>query len=532
MKNMKKLFSLALALVMMMALVVTAGATPAGEPDPSPDGVITIKNATIDETYKVYKIFDATYGTGDKAAYTINYESDWYSLVDSNKSLFTLTQIESSGVYNVEVKEDITADEVKGWINNITLPKANKEEKARSTTVTFDNLGKGYFLVTSTLDSDNNPSTTALITLTNATPDATIIDKNQKPGGGDKDDNKKTITKVNDGNVTMNNGRFSAQIGDTVSYEIRTTATNYDEEKMIESYTVVDEIKGNGLVLADNPNIVVKIGTKNSDGAYTYDDLTNADDYTLTVDRSNKKFTVNIPWVKTENEQKVSKYGSPVVISISYDTKVTADIEANDEVENEVTVTYGWDVGNTTEDKLTESLYTYALAIKKTDKSGSPLPNAKFNLSIKGNSTNLYFIKSGNVYTVADATAEGATQVIETDSNGLAVIKGVKEVEYTLTETEAPDGYNKLTAPITVTPKLATEQVVTKYLDDKGEVTDTVTENVVTIDVQAEPVVVVNFTGTELPSTGGIGTTIFTVVGGVLMIGAAILFLTKKRSEA
>ena len=125
----------------------------------------------------------------------------------------------------------------------------------------------------------------------------------------------------------------------------------------------------------------------------------------------------------------------------------------------------------------------------------------------------------------------------------------MKQDTYTFTETEAPVGFNKLEAPFTVEAKKSGAGVTTKtestiYLDEKGNVTDVYTTTTVTpapttdqdSNVAKVPVYqfdpVVNQQGTELPSTGGIGTTIFYVMGSILVICAGVVLITRRRMSA
>ena len=102
-----------------------------------------------------------------------------------------------------------------------------------------------------------------------------------------------------------------------------------------------------------------------------------------------------------------------------------------------------------------------------------------------------------------------------------------------MTEEVAPAGYNVLkdAKDIEVVLKASYSSTITTYIDADGNVTDTVTADTKTYDAGANVVglVVVNQSGTELPSTGGIGTTIFYVLGELLVAGAVILLVTKKR---
>ena len=133
------------------------------------------------------------------------------------------------------------------------------------------------------------------------------------------------------------------------------------------------------------------------------------------------------------------------------------------------------------------------------------------------------------------AAGEGLTNQITTPDSGVIVVKGVKSGRYEITEFKAPDGYNKLTAPVIVeaakTGETSTHTIV--YLDENGNITNettNVTEVKVDIEtIAATAVAVVNKAGTELPSTGGMGTTVFYVLGFALVMGAVVLLVTKKR---
>ena len=151
---------------------------------------------------------------------------------------------------------------------------------------------------------------------------------------------------------------------------------------------------------------------------------------------------------------------------------------------------------------------------------GNGLAGAKFTISKSENGTDpINLIKltdatKPNTYRVAKADrATTAITEITTETTGKFTIQGLDSDTYYLTETKAPGGYNKLKDAVKIT--IANDGTV-----KVGENTTTVTE------VQIE-----NKTGTKLPSTGGIGTTVFYVVGGILAVGAAVLLVTKKRME-
>ena len=218
------------------------------------------------------------------------------------------------------------------------------------------------------------------------------------------------------------------------------------------------------------------------------------------------------------------------------------------------------------------TVYTFALAFVKVDNKGNSLANATFELPFYVNKT----LQNGTyVYAMSNEEYAAKVAAIDTDettsateknaakealkaayinsvtttADGVITIKGVKQDEYSFTETEAPVGFNKLEGPFTVEAKKSGGGVTTKtestiYLDAQGNVTDVYTETTVTpapttdqdSNVPNVPVYqfnpVVNQQGTELPSTGGIGTTIFYVVGAILVIGAGVVLITKRRMDA
>ena len=132
---------------------------------------------------------------------------------------------------------------------------------------------------------------------------------------------------------------------------------------------------------------------------------------------------------------------------------------------------------------------------------------------------------------------------MSTDANGMLYIIGLGEVvTLTGTETVAPDGYNKLTDTFEMPAQVLEKEVITtsgtRYYDEDGnlvsEESETTTEKTVEknlSDLDETAITVVNNASTELPSTGGIGTTIFYVVGAILVIGAGVVLVTRRRMD-
>ena len=472
----KKLFSLAVTLVMALSLAVPAMAAGTGS--------ITVTNATVGQEYAGYKIFDATY-SGENVAYTIDEDSQFYEAVNSATNVFTLTESSVDGVYNVAVVQDA---DVLTWIKELSKEGLNADltaTEAESDTVVWNDVPYGYYYITSSLGT--------LITVDSNLPHVEVIDKNQEPGGGG-------VTKTTDGNES------DYQIGEVIPFTITFVATNYDGENAIENY-YVDDIMATGMELVAGSIDVAVDG--DSDVPFTAAD---------------NDFPITIPW-QSEGE---FLYDSPSTVTVTYKAVLTADAAIDgDGITNTAKVTW---TGNPDGEVVTgeDTVYTYALAVKKVDKAGNSLAGATFVLK-DAIGAEVKVSGADGVYTVDP----NGTATIVSPASGLIVIKGVDSDKYTLTETAAPEGFNLLTAPVEVTPSKigATNTSVTKYLDAEGNVVDEETDVSVEIiaDVAATPVVVVNFSGTELPSTGGMGTTIFYVVGGTLVVAAAVLLITKKR---
>lgn len=543
---MKKYISLLLALILSLALCVPMLADepePLTPPAKPTSGTVTIENATEGVDYAGYKLFDVTY-SGSNMSYTIKDSSPFFAYVSGTTKLTYLpagsaegavasaqsspfavaktTQVDASGAYtyNVTMASGLTDAKVIEWLQQLkvqvicaegsTFTADLAEQTANSNEVQWTDVPFGYYLISSGLG--------AAITVDTNTPNVTIIDKNQVPEGFTKS--------VDDENI---------EIGQTANFTITfDKAYNYDGDKIITDYTIEDNMPTGKMVLTSAPVVTVT----NTDGN-TVTTLVAGTDYTLTNGKvGDDSFTISIPWAK--NDAPIYNYDKPATITVTYGAKLlaAADIDGQGNTNN-ATITWTPKDGTPKEKTTTETVYTYALALKKVDNEQNPLADAEFTLK-KGNADMKFSVVStaaetdttaANVYVV---DPDGATTTLVSPKSGLIIVKGLDNVAYTLTEIKAPDGYNLLTAPISVTPVKTSETTTTKtvYFDENGDVSAEKTNTSTTItltDIAATVTVVVNKNGLELPSTGGIGTTIFYAVGGALMAGAVILLITKKK---
>lgn len=482
---MKRFATILLALVMILSLTIGATAQTVST-EANGTGTITIKNASKGVTYSIYKLFDATVSADNASiAYTgtIPESLSAYFTKDSVGNI-TATDAAKNG-------SELTEAAIKALTEWAKTASATASVVSDGSELVFAGLEYGYYVVTTTQGT--------AISVDSTNPNATVVDKNN---GTPKDLNKK----VNDVDV---------YVGQTVTYTVTFQTSNFDgageTAQKIEYYEISDTLPD---FLKNVKVTSIKIGNQE----YLVNDAVPQ------FDANNK---IRIPWV---DENKNSLYENGTIVTITY-TAVVTDKAAIDGDGNTNTVTLDWGGDEPLTD--TETIFTYAIALKKVDENGNPLAGAKFEIPgyVKPvEAKEGYYIYAGN------APGEGLTNVITTPASGVVVVMGVDPAKFTIIETEAPQGYNKLTAPVQVEAvKLGqTSTNVTFYLDNDGNVYDEdgegrIAVNVSLEDVSANSFVVVNKSGSELPTTGGMGTTMFYLFGGIMVLAAVVLLVTKKR---
>ena len=496
MKHARKLASLLLALVMVFALATTAFAQDV-QGSSGAAGSITISNAAKGETYTIYKLFDATVSEDGKS---IAYTGD---IPESLSAYFSKDTSGNISATPAAKSEDNMSDELKAALKNWTSGRAaTASATSDGSALNFKGLFFGYYVVTTTQGQQ-------LISVDSTMPNATIVDKNSSSPS----------------NLTKTASSNDVSIGDTVTYTVSFKTSNYDgageAAKEIVSYTIEDTL----------PDFLTSVNVT----SISVDNVVIHDQTGATPQFNNKKIVIK--WYDEANKKFL--YDNGATVTITY-TAVVTDSAAIDGEGNTNNVTVTWttkgsaepDPNNKIDTK--ETIFTYAIALKKVNNKGVALPGAVFEFP--------FYVKS-----TADATdgayiyagtdpGTGLTNRITTPDSGVIVVKGVKTGNYVITEVKAPDGYNKLTDPVTVeAAKIgSTFTQTTVYLDKDGNITNKETDKIteVKVDIEkiaASSVVVVNKAGTELPSTGGMGTTIFYILGSILVVAAVVLLVTKKR---
>ena len=466
-KTFKKLFAALLAAALVLAMAVPAFAV-----TNATKGSITISKTVKDETYTIYRMFKLDSYNAESNTYSYTVESDWegFFKTGAGGNYITLDG-QNHPTWTAADENDSTtvaafAKAALAWAKQKGIQSAGTQE-GNGSSITFSNLDLGYYLVDSSLG--------ALCGLNTTNPDATIKEKNEKP-----EIKKEVQTSAGDWGSENN-----AKIGDTVEYKVEIKVADGAQK-----YTVTDTMSKS-------------LTFNNSSLKVTANDAVTTD-YTLTP--TTNGFTLELP------ESYVSTLTKGTTIIVTYNATLNKDaVIDGDGNANEVKLSYG-NHQNTVPSKVTTKSYQFDL-VKVDGTTNKLLDGAEFELA-DGN-TKLSFVKdtAGN-YRVAAAGEDGATTTI-TVKNGKVNIYGLAGKTYTLTETKAPDGYNKLVTSETVN------------LADGSKTHATIVGSV----YKDGGVVVENHAGTVLPSTGGMGTTLFYVIGGGLMVAAVVLLVTKKRME-
>ena len=511
MRHIKKLASLLLALVMALSLAVTAFA------DESTTYSITINNSTAGHTYEAYQIFTgdlATNEAGNKVLSNIVWgpgvsEAGQTALGDAAAKAETLkTEADAKAFAKAVAPYLATAA---GSANTVTDGK-----------YVISGLAAGYYLVKDqdgSLTGDNDSYTEYIIQVVG---NVTATPKSDVP------EVEKKVKDTNDSTGVTSDWQDSADydIGDSVPFQLK--ATLADNVSSYTTYKVVfHDTLSKGLTYNNDAKVYID-GTETN--RFTVTATVNADGTTtLTVSCDDVKdlgagnsSVITVEYTAKLNENAVlGSAGNPNKVYLEYSNNPNK----SESGENHET-------GKTPED--TVIVFTYQTIINKVDSENKPLTGAAFKLEklIKGK----------------DGAADTWTTVKEftvDETTTSFTFSGLDDGQYKLTETKTPAGYNTIDPIYFVieathdatadTPALT---VLKAYLTDengnkKTEVKDGETVNIDlgTVDLTAGSITttVVNKSGSELPSTGGIGTTIFYVLGGVLVLAAVVLLVTKKR---
>lgn len=363
-------------------------------------------------------------------------------------------------------------------------------QTANSETVTYSGLDLGYYLVDSSMGT--------LCALTTTNPTVEINEKNTAP----------TVEKkVGSSAKNVNSDKNTASIGDTVYFKTTITA-----QQGAQNYVLHDKMT-EGLTF-DKNSVIVSLHNK----ATNTDKTLGTDTYnveTTNLEDTDPKCTFHIKF----SQLLCDSLAANDTITVTYTATLDEDaIIAGDGNKNETWLKYGnsQNTQHKTTTTKTFEMNVFKYTEDKTDETKKDgLAGAVFALKKDGETNTINFVKEktdenkGDIYRVAKTGETGTVTTITSPDSGKFTIKGLSAGTYKLEETKQPAGYNKLSGPVTV------------VIDMDGKVTVGGTE-VTQVDVE-------NKTGTVLPSTGGMGTTMIYLIGGVLVLGSGVVLVTKRR---
>ena len=509
MKRMKKIMAIMLAAIMMMAMSVTAFAAETTHSlTVNAKGGQDLKGQTIN-LYKLFDVTESKSGETTNYAYTVNntYKVALASVLkisETSKDEDFVKAVADQKATIQQFANDFTA---KALTDNLGATKTSGKIAESKTSYEFTGLDAGYYLVYVTGGKEIQSS---LVTV-----DATTTTVNLKTEAP-------SITKTAD--------KETAEIGQVVKYTVTGAipdTTGYSgyvykiHDELTKGLDFVNDANGTALEAgATTVNVTVafkEAGVTDASTAPT----------TAAIDTNNsKKMSLDLSaWVKANQTNKGKEF------TVTYYAKVNKDAEVTNN--NKASLEYGNNPIDTTTTTPSEAkTNTYPLDINKTKKgSDEKLAGAKFRLyssetDAKANDESKAIKVSpvvagaaGNYVVDPVSTTTEFESVKSIEGKGYNLhINGLEAKDYWLVETQAPEGFNKLTDPIKVT---ITKDGDTNWTVKKNDVS----EDDKIIDVE-------NSTGSLLPSTGGRGAIAFAVIAALLVFGVAVSFIRDKRKEA
>lgn len=543
MKKAKKLLGLLLAAVMVLAMGVPTFAASGGY-------TITINNALAGHTYEAYQVFAGDLSEDEKTLSNVT----WGDGVDGTALLAELDDLED--FQNCKDAADV-AKVLEGYKDE---PQAMKDfadivgqhlTETTSGTVsaynedsksyTISGLAAGYYLV-----KDQNGSVSGtdaytdfilkVVKNTEATPKSDVPTVEKKVQEDDK-------YNQDGGYGNGYNDVADWNIGDAVPFKlIGTLPTNFADYDTYQ-YIFHDTLSA-GLDLNEGSIKVYYASDKSGTGK---------------TEIPSEKYTVNVPGTEEKDEcsfevafadlTSVEGVTADKYIIVEYTATLNKDAEIGLpgnpnkvylEFSNNPNSGGEGDTGKTPEDKVI--VFTYELDVTKVDgkNADTKLKDAEFKL-YDANGKYVIVDDAGKVTGWADNEEDGST--LKSDENGLFKVIGLDDGTYYLKETKAPDGYNKITEPIQIVIAAATvndqnweategpEDALTA-LEIKVTVGSTTTSGTGDTESGIVATDIENNKGAELPETGGMGTTIFYVLGAILVLGAGGLLIARRRTDS
>jgi len=482
-KNIKRLFLGLLTLLLSVGYINFVSADTSGS--------ILVNGTKEGKIYDIYKIFDLTY-SGTNVSYTI--DEDWIVffenagkdyIADGNTADLNPITIGSETKYINITEQNINDFTKVALVYAASLASDDGSKVATGESLSFTDLELGYYLVYPRGASNVIEGNGSICSITSTIPTATVNIKADYP----------IIDKIVDDS--------NADVGQLVEF---TVTGKVPDTTGYATYTYkIDDVMTEGLLFnSEISNFNVVFGSTVIDVAPIYND----NGYTLEFDMVDYQDYVG------------------EVITITYNAKVTEAAVNSDTTKNSVTLTYS---NNPKEDTTVTTtpievfVYSSEVNVDKIDARDETIKLSGAVFVLKNTDGKYYQAKdtdgklitdissTENVVLVSWVDTEDEATKLVTGVDGKVVFEGVENGTYYLVEIEAPDGYNKLTGPVMV--KVGYNDAETNLLEEAVSHTETIA----------------NSTGTQLPQTGGMGTKIFVVIGSLLVVGSAVVFIVNKR---
>ena len=566
MKHFKKFFSYLVALTMVLSLATFTGTKvyadttgTAGSGSAPTTYKLTINNVIKGHTLKMYQVLtgdlstneegkkvlsNAKWGNGVKSITDIDKIKEGDKVSDADMSKLSATNFDPST--SITVYSDDTDSHVYSSNNKKAVKIVGDE-----TSVVFENVKAGYYVVTDSApnDSESNVKQTTTKSIVQIVGDTAVAEK-----AGTIQSEKK-VEDVNDSTGATTTGQESTnllgkgELGDSADYDIGDSINYTIEAKLPENYAAYDtfpltfvDTMSKGLTY--NNDAKLHFGKKDTDGIKVSD---------LTADQYIVGSTENVKYDSNDKETNAKKYSWAITNLKSLATAKGKTLNAGDVVyitysatlneyavigskgnPNKMHIEFDSNPYNKTPDTKetpddTNIVFTYEAVFNKVDQNKEPLTGADFTLYklVKGTWTDVTKLGKDE-HNTPKKIKEAYTKNNKTAENATFTFKGIDDGSYKLVESTTPNGYNTMEDKyftITASHEIIADKPTLTELTATGEGLHlTETNGVLTTEI-------VNKSGSTLPSTGGMGTTLLYVAGGILVAcAAAYVVMSRKHS--
>ncbi len=518
MKNSKKFIATAAAIVL-----AACAAAPMAMTASAASIEITNIGTSVGHTFEVYQVFTGKYNSDGTLS-----ELKWGADVTAYDS----TAVTAGTLVSTAVLEAL-GDDARAIAKKLTYDDTPTDTKTSSgDTLTFEGLADGYYVIKDTTDltGEDDANSAYIVKVAGSTATSVAIKKSTPKL------DKLVLDEIDDAEAGATNGWGESAdhaINETFQFKLVATIPADDDLAYYDKYELIfSDTMSAGVTYAGNVAVYV-------DG----NQITNGFAATgATEGQAGQSMTVTVDDVKAHLGDSVKLGSKEIKVEVVYDAYLneaaivtnanvasTTDINKNTvglQYSNNPDSTGGGTHGTTPTD--TVWVFTYQMLNTKYEVSaeaGNELKDAEFQL-VDSDGNAVYFTLDGSKYYAATSTTDGASTTIKSLGDGTFNLYGLDAGTYTLTETKAPAGYNAV-ADMTITI------AATHAEDADGAAVTLSNHGVKNGDVDmTNGQKIVDTKNNSLPSTGGIGTTLFLLGGGALVGVSGVYLVSKKRAKS